>query len=450
MEHDRPLVTTPVEPLPEPPTSDDRRLRHLGLVIVLVVFGVFGTWAALAPLSSAAHAPGVINVESYRKTVQHLEGGIISSIDVTDGQSVAKGQVMVTLDDTQPRAQLEVLRGQLFIALAREARLVAQRDGLPKIAFGDELATSGKDPRAEEAMRLQTQAFLARKAAYDGEIGLYRQQIGQLEARAAGMRAQQGSRERLVGSYKAELKDFEALVEEGYAEKQKVRELERNLAFSEGQAGEFASNLAATELQISETRLKILQLQKELQREVAKELAEVQAELFSVREKLQSVQDTVARTVVRAPQAGTVLDLSVHTIGAVIQPGARLLDIVPQDERLVVEAKVSPMDIDRVQIGQLAEIRFSAFKSRATRKAQGRVVALSADRLVEQNDQNRIPFYRARVEIPPEAIRELSQQGLVLVAGMPAEVLINTGERTLFDYLVAPLKDTFARSFIED
>ena len=431
-------------------TADDRRLRHIGLLIVAAVFGVFGAWAAFAPLSSAAHAPGVIGVESYRKTVQHLEGGIVRSIDVRDGQAVAKDQVLVTLDDTQSRAQLEVLRGQFFMALAREARLVAQRDGLREVVYGGELRQNAQDPGAQEAMRVQDQTFLARQAAYDGEIRLYQQQIGQLEARVAGLAAQKSSRERLASSFKGELDDFAALVEEGYAEKQKVRELERNLAQSEGQVGELTSTIAATSLQISETRLKILQLQKELQREVAKELAEVQGELFALRGRLQSVQDQVDRTVVRAPQSGTVLDLRVHTTGAVIGPGAKLMDIVPQDERLIVEAKVSPADIDRVHVGQMAEIRFTAFKSRDTPRIEGKLVALSADRLVAEGDQNRTPYYLARVEIPPQAIRDLGRNDLVLVAGMPAEVLIRTGERTLLGYLLGPLKDTFARSFIED
>lgn len=437
-------------PIAEPANADDRRLRRLGLLIVLVVFGGFGAWAALAPLSSAAHAPGVIGVEGYRKTVQHLEGGIVRLIEVQDGRSVEKDQVLVTLDDTQPRAQLEVLRGQLFMALAREARLVAQRDGLQQVIFDAELLQNEQESRAQEAMRVQNQTFRARQAAYDGEIRLYQQQVGQLEARVAGLNAQKASREQLASSFKGELGDFEALVEEGYAEKQKVRELERALVQSEGQVGELTSNIAATALQISETKLKILQLQKELQREVAKEIAEVQSELFGLRGKLQSVQDTVTRTVVRAPQSGTVLDLTVHTVGAVIRPGAKLMDIVPQDERLIVEAKVSPSDMDQVQIGQLAEIRFSAFKTRETRKVEGKVVELSADRLVDEGDTNRTPYYRARVEIPGQAIEDLAQNDLLLVSGMPAEVLIQTGERTLLGYLLDPLKDTFARSLIED
>jgi epimerase transport system membrane fusion protein len=343
-----------------------------------------------------------------------------------------------------------VLRGQLYITLAREARLVAQRDLLPEVIYPPELLENKQDPRAEEAMRVQTQTFQARRSAYEGEIDLYRQQVGQLQARAEGLRAQKASREDLARSYREELQDFDVLVKEGYAERPKIRELERNLSHSEGQVGELTSNLAATSLQVTETRLKILQLQKELQQEVAKELGEVQADLFSLREKVQSVQDTVTRTVVRAPHAGTVLGLSVHTPGAVIAPGAKLLDIVPQGERLVVEAKVSPTDIDRVHKGQVAEIRFSAFKTRQTRKIEGEVVALSADRLVDEKDPNQVPYYLARVEIPPQALEDLAKQNLVLVAGMPAEVLINTGERTLLGYLLDPLKDTFARSFIED
>jgi epimerase transport system membrane fusion protein len=203
-------------------------------------------------------------------------------------------------------------------------------------------------------------------------------------------------------------------------------------------------------LQVSETKLKILQLQKDFQREVAQELSEVQEQLFELREKMQSVRDTVERTVIRAPQAGTILDLQVHTLGAVVGPGAKLMDIVPRGEKLVVEARLAPADIDRVQVGQTAEIRFSAFKMRDTPKIDGNLIALSADRLIDQNDQTKTPYYLARVEITPEGLKQLAQRRLELVAGMPAEVLINTGERTLFHYLVDPLKNTVARSFIED
>lgn len=435
---------------PLPKGTDDRRLRRIGIAVVLLIFGGLGTWAVLAPLSSAAHGPGVIAVENYRKTVQHLEGGIVKTIQVRDGESVTRDQVLVVLDDTQSRAQLEVVRGQYLIALAREARLIAQRDSLPKVGYPQELLKQAQDARAEEAMRVQTQTFQVRRAAHEGEIALYERQIGQLQAKTQGLRSQKLSRDRLVTSYRGELEDFEALLKDGYAEKQKVRELERNLAQTEGQRGGIVSDLAATELQISETRVKILQLNKEIQREVAKELSEVQADLFSLREKLQSLQDTVRRTEVRAPDSGMVLNLAVHTLGAVLKPGDKILDIVPQDEKLIVEAHVSPMDIDRVHAGQIAEVRFSAFKSRDTPKIEGRVTTVSADRLVDERDREQTPYYLARIEVTPHGLADLSRAQLALVPGMPAEVLINTGERTLFRYLMDPLRNTVARSFIED
>jgi membrane fusion protein, epimerase transport system len=450
MKSDQRSVNIPDPSAPGPAPVDDRRLRWIGMIVVLLVFGGFGAWAMLAPLSSAANGPGVIVVESYRKTVQHLEGGIVKSILVRDGQSVEKDQVLLTIEDTQPRAQLEVLRGQYFLALARESRLVAQRDGLKAAVYPRELLESQKDERARDAVLLQNQTFRARRSAYEGEIAVYEQQIGQFRAKATGLRAQKAGHEKLVSSFRGEVDDFQALLKEGYAEKQKVREYERSLAQNEGQLGELVSSLAAVDLQVSETKLKILQLQKELQREVAKELSEVQEQLSEVREKMRSLNDMVVRTVVRSPQAGTVLDLQPHTLGAVIKPGAKLLDIVPQGERLLVEAKVPLIDIDRVRIGQTAEIRFTAFKMRDTPRVDGKVTALSADRLVDETDQQKTPYYLARVEITPKGLSDLTRQKLDLVAGMPAEVLINTGERTLFRYLLDPIKNTVARSMIED
>ncbi len=282
---------------------DDRALRWLGIGVVLAVFAGFGAWAVFAPLSSAALAPGVIAVVSYRKKVQHLEGGIIKVIHVRDGQAVQKDEVLVTLDDTQPRAQLEVLRGQSFIIQAREARLVAQRDGLAQVAYPKTLLENQADERVREAMLGQNQTFRVRRAAYEGEISVYEQQIGQLRTKAEGLRAQRKSREQLVSSFRGELDDFQALLQLSYSDKQKVRELERNWANSEGQLGELTSSLATIDLQVAETRLKILQLQKDMQREVAKELAEVQRLLYEAREKMQSLRDLVDRTVVRAPQA---------------------------------------------------------------------------------------------------------------------------------------------------
>jgi epimerase transport system membrane fusion protein len=311
------------------------------------------------------------------------------------------------------------------------------------------LARQG-EPRVQEAIHLQDQTFAVRRLAQEGEISVYQRQIEQLRAKATGLRAQKQSRDRLVASYRGELEDFQNLLKEGFTEKQKVRDLERNLAENEGQQGELVSTIAATDLEISETELKILQLKKELQREVAREMSEAEAGLAEAREKIQSLEATVARTVVKAPDAGMVMGLTVHTIGAVIQPGGRILDIVPQNGKLVVEAQVSPIDIDRVKVGQTAEVRFTAFKTRETPRMEGVLVGLSADKLVDETRQDKPSYYLARVEVTPEGFRDLARHRLELVPGMPAEVLINTGSRTLLQYLSRPLMDTFARSFIED
>ena len=433
--------------------SDDRAIRRQGVALVLVVFVGFGAWASLAPLNSAALAPGVITVEHYRKTVQHLEGGIIRTLDVHDGDSVQQEQVIATLDDTHSRAQLEVLRGQLYIRIAQEARLSAQRDQLPNVHYPQELLAHQDDPRVQDAMRLQDQTFKVRRAANDGESAVYRRQIEQLRAKVKGLQAQKHSRDRLVESYRSDVADFKILLKEGYTEKQKVEEMDRSLAQSEGQRGGLLSDIAASELQIAEIELKILQLQKDLQREVTKELSEVQTELFGLREKVQSLERTVERTVIKTPVSGMVLGLAVHTIGAVIQPGGRLLDIVPQNQKLIIEAQVAPIDIDRVKVGQLAEVRFSAFKTRDLPTIEGTLISVSADRIVADNKERNsgeTAYYLARVEVSPSGLQALRDANLQLVPGMPAEVLVQTGARTLVQYLMKPLTDSFKRSFIED
>ena len=429
--------------------ADDRPIRNLGYLIVILVFVFLGGWSFLAPLGSAALAPGSVTVEMYRKTVQHLEGGIVKAIHVRDGDTISKGQVLIELEDTSSRAQLETLRGQLYSALAREARLIAERDGKSTVTYPADLINAGAtDPRAQEDIRVQNQSFSVRKRSRAGEIGILKEQRQQLQAKIEGIKAQRTSRSNLSDSLNKELLDFRAMLKEGYVEKQKVSELERRLAQSEGDRGDFIANISSAQTQISEIELKILQIDKDFQREVIEELSKVQSDLSELHEKTQWLDDTVTRTVITAPESGMVLGLTVHTLGAVIPPGGRLLDIVPQQEKLIIEAQVSPSDIDKVHSGQICEIRFSAFKAAKTPKVSGRLTTLSADRLTDE--QNRAGYYLARVEVDKDGLEELRQRGLILLPGMPAEVLINTGDRTFFQYLIQPLSNIFARSLIED
>lgn len=428
----------------------ERWLMATGLTTVLALFGGLGLWSVLAPLDSAAIGPGVVVLENYRMAVDHLEGGIVQQVRAREGQLAHKGEILLTLQDVQARAQLEQVRGQWLVTLAREARLVAQRDRLAQVIFPKELLSQAADPRAADAMRVQTETFRVRRHALQSEVTLYERQIAQLREKAAGLTEQRTMREQLVASYEKERADFEALAAEGYAERQRVREMERNLALNDGQRSSLSTDIAATDVEISATRVKILQADQEFQREVAKELAEVQVELFALQEKQRALEDTLKRTVVVAPQDGVIHGLSVHAPGEVLKPGHHILDIVPGNERLIVEARLSPQDVDQVHAGQLAEVRFTAFKQRDMPKVEGRLVTLSADRMVEESGGAKQPYYLGRVEITPDGLRRLDKLKLQLVAGMPADVLVKTGERTFWHYLTAPLTDMVTRSLRED
>ena len=425
--------------------TSDTRYRRIGLIILGITFGLFGGWATFAPLEGAALAPGVVVVKNYRKTVQHLEGGLIEEIRVRDGDVVSKDQVLVVLDDTQARAQHEILLGQYISLKSNEARLLSERDGLSTVEYPEELTTLA-DSRVADAIAGQDHVFQARKRAREGEISVLEQRIDQLRSQIEGQQAIEDSRRILLASFGQEIEDLSSLLASGFTDKQRLTELERSHARMLGEIAELKSNMAANEIRIGETHLQILQLEKDTQTEVVSQLGESQANLFDVDERLQATKHTLERTVIKAPDSGMVLGLAVHTVGGVIGSGTPILDIVPLNEELVVEARVSPIDIDRVQTGLMADVRFSSFRSSTTKMVEGAVVNLSADSLVDE--ATGMAYYLARVEVTEESLAELSD--LKLLPGMPAEVLIKTGARTLLQYLLRPATDAFARSLIED
>ncbi|UOA08400.1 HlyD family type I secretion periplasmic adaptor subunit [Methylobacter sp. S3L5C] len=428
-----------------PLLTDDRSIRTIGVVILIATFGILGTWGYLAPIDSAALAPGYVTVKSHRKTVQHLDGGIVSQLMAKDGDVVKAGDVLLILDGTEVKAQLEIIRGQHITLSAQIARLMAERDQQNQINFPDELHDLS-DPHIAQATHGESQLFSARKSALQGEISVLNQRISQLGSKIKGLQGQRSSKEALMISYGDEVHDLKELLAEGFADKQRLRDIERNHAQVTGEVAALSSEIAGNEIQIGETKLQILQLQKKFQEEVALKLGEVQAELYDVAQRLVATRDKVARTVIIAPANGRVLGLSVHNVGGVISPGKPILDIVPQQEELIIDAQVSPMDIDRVRAGLLAEVRFSAFKQALTPKMQGKVINLSADRLTDEKTEQ--PYYLAQIELTPDSFQKLGD--LELLPGMPAEVLINTGERTVFEYLMQPITNAFARAFIED
>ncbi|WP_256587497.1 MULTISPECIES: HlyD family type I secretion periplasmic adaptor subunit [unclassified Pseudomonas] len=423
---------------------DDRPTRRVGFLIVMVTFGLFGGWAVFAPLESAALAPGVVTVKSYRKTVQHLEGGIVRELRVHDGDRVTAGDVLLVLDNTQARSETEMMRSQLIAARELEARLVAERDGLAEPAAVPDLDAT--DPRVREARDSEARIFQTRRNGLLGEIGIQEKAIRQIEEQIRGFRAIIASKQTLATSYQEEIVDLRALLAEGYVDKQRLREQERSLARLQAEVVEHQSASARAQVQIGEAELKILQLKKTFATEVAGQLGETRTKIYDLRERLATVQDRDKRTEVLAPESGMVMGMTVHTLGGVVNPGTPLMDIVPANEELIVEAQLSPTDIDRIVVGQLVDIRFSAFKSSATPVIEGQLLQVSADRLT--NKETGTAYYLARVALTETGRKTLGN--LALVPGMPAEVLINTGARTLLQYLIQPASNAFARSLIED
>jgi epimerase transport system membrane fusion protein len=428
----------------------ERLLKIFGLVILLVLVAGLGIWAAMAPLASAAIGTGVVTVESHRKAVSHLEGGIVREVRVREGQQVSKGEVLLTLEDVQASAQFEQVRAQLMVSLAREARLIAQRDGLARVIFPPSLTAMVGDARAVESMRVQEQSFRARRLAQQGEMMLYERQIAQLRQKGASLTEQRLIRERLLSSFEKERDDFEALASEGYIERQRVREMERSVVLNDGQRAALIKDIASNEAEIGAIQIKTLQLEKDLQREVARELAEVQADIFTLTQRQRALADTVQRVTIHAPEDGRVLALTVHSPGEVVRPGAHLLDIVPVRQNLIVEARLSPQDVDQLRVGQMAEVRFSAFRQRDMPMIQGQLVTLSADSLVEDINGTRQSYYLAHIHVTDKGIADLAKLNMDLVPGMPADVLVTTGQRTLWHYLTAPLSDLMVRSLKEE
>jgi len=424
---------------------DDKPIRIIGLIVLLSTLGVFGVWAYLAPIEGAALASGFVVVKSHKKTVQHLDGGIVSQLLVKDGDIVKEDDLLLTLDGTENKAQLEIAHGQYVTLAAQVARLETERDGKQAISYPDTIDDL-EDHRIIEARKTEDQLFLARKNAHEGEMAVLKQRVGQLNSKMDGLKGQRNSKQELVASFSEEVRDLKELLAEGFADKQRLRDVERNFMTENGEISALSSEIASSQIQIGETKLEILQLEKKFQEDVSGKLSEVQADLYDVTQRMLATKDKVLRIDIKAPVSGRVMGLAVHTLGGVILPGHPILDIVPQKEELIVEAQVSPLDIDRVSVGLVAEVRFTAFKQALTPVIEGKVITLSADRLVEEKSGT--PYYQALIELTPESYQKMTH--LELIPGMPVEVLINTGERTVFEYLTKPINNAFARAFIED
>jgi HlyD family type I secretion membrane fusion protein len=412
-----------------------------GIAFVLA----FGVWASVAEMESAAVASGTILVEGNRKTVQHLEGGIVGELAVREGAVVKAGEVILRLDDTLARTAVDQLRGQLRATIAQEARLIAERDERPEISFPTEMTSVANDPSVAEMMAAQQRIFTSRRDSVDSQTRILRQRTVQAEEQIAGLQAQVRSQDRQDALIREEIVAVETLVNQGLEKKPRLLLLQRTMAENEGKRGQNLAEIARVRQSIGENELRIHDLRTTVLTEAVKTLRDEQTKIYELRERLRAAEDVLARQFVRAPVSGKVVGLKVFTVGGVIQPREPLMEIVPAEDALIVEVQVTPADIDTVRIGLPVRLTFSAFNHWSTPVIDGTVIDVSGDRLTDQ--RTGANYYTARIAANAE---QLAENKLELRPGMPVDAQIVTGQRTLMEYLLRPVTDLMRRSLREE
>jgi len=416
-----------------------------GLLILTVGMLALGGWAMLAPLSGAVIAPGFVKIDLNRKVVQHQEGGIVSAIRVRDGDHVKAGQELILLDDVRVDAQLDLLRTQYETERTKAARLEAERAFAEKLVFPRDIADRQSDPRINEVIVRESSLFRARRETVDAQIAVLRKQIHETTGEATALAAQLTAEERALKLQKEELAANQRLLDQGYVQKTRILTLERAVAEYEARFGEHQAQASQARQRATELELRILSIRNDYVQKAADELKDTTARLFDLEERIRPSKDASERQRILSPITGVVVGLRVFTSGAVIGPRDVLMEIVPDDKRLIIEARIRPEDINHVHDGSEADIRLTAYKQRTTPLVQGSVVYVSGDRMVDE--QTKQPYYVVHVDVSAKSLARAGN--LTLQAGMPAEVFVRTDERTTFDYLTAPVTGYLRRAMRE-
>jgi len=421
--------------------------RPLRLALFIILFGVGGVfgWGACPMIDSAVVAPGTLMVELNRRNVQHLEGGIVGEVLVREGAVVVAGQPLIRLDDTRVRAGLNVVLDEADHARARIAVLTAEREDAPEPTFPPELVARRTDPKVAEILAVQGDEFIARRASLQGQTEILTQRVLQLQKQIDGLNVRIESNDRQLALVRQEIIGVEGLVRMGLERLPRLLSLQREEARLIGERGEAIENVARIQQAVGEAEMQRTQLLRARQEENAKELRELQGRLLELREREISANDQLIRLTIDAPEAGMVMDLRYATRGGVIAPGSQVASIVPQEERLVLEAQITPTDVDTVRVGMPASIRLSHAAARTTPILEGSVERISPDRMTDQ--RTGMPYFVARIALAPEELTRYEH--LRLQPGMHAEVLIRRGERSFASYLARPLADRFAKSIRE-
>ncbi|MCV2440279.1 HlyD family type I secretion periplasmic adaptor subunit [Paucibacter sp. DJ2R-2] len=423
----------------------EARPRRWGWALVLFGFCGFLAWAALAPLDSGVSSPGTVVVTGSRKAVQSLAGGKIVELRARDGDVVKVGQVLVRLDDTQARSQLDIVRGQWSSAQAVAARLQAESAGRSAIAFPAALRDERADPRAAAAMALQSELLSTRRRAVENDLSALREQVRGLQSQLQGQEAALRARREQQRLLMEEIERQRDLVKDGFLPRNRLSEQERLQASIAADLAEGAGNLGRVRQQIAETQARMVMRESQQRLEVDTQLADVQRDVAAQASRLQALEFELASTEIRSPADGVVISLSVHTVGGVVAAGTPMMEIVPISETLKIEAQISPIHIDKVRAGLAVDVLFPAFQQATTPHIPGRLLTVSADALVEPKQGAQ--YFKAVIEVTPEGMKRLRDHQIR--AGMPAEVFLRTGERTLLNYLLKPLRDRLNRALTE-
>lgn len=417
-----------------------------GYVLIFLTFGVLGSWAAVAKLDSAVVAPGIISLEGNRRVVQHFEGGIVEEILVTEADAVEEGDVLVRLSAVEAQSNLDVLSSRLDVARMIEARLLAERKLADEIEFPDDLV-SGENRIVVAVREDQGDLFREGRSILKSHEDILRARMGQIEVQIEGLELQKSAFQRRIENYSEMLDRMRDGESRGLIQGNVLSQREDELIEIEANLGQVISDIAQARASIGETELQILQLTQEYRQRANSELEETRAEISELQERRKVALDVLNRTEIRAPGSGTIQNLKIHTVGSVVRPGDVLMELVPEDEELIINARVSPLDKDNVAPGLSTEVRFTAFKTKLTPIMLGEVETVSGD-VISSENANEQPYYLARVTVNendiPEEIRDR------ITAGMPADVIITTGERTVANFIVSPLMDAVRKSMIEE
>lgn len=416
-----------------------------GIFVVVFIVGGIGAWAATTEIAGAVLAPGTIVVESNLKKVQHPTGGVVGEIKVKEGQKVKAGDLLIRLDETITRANLQLIANQLDEFMIREARLSAERDGKSEMIVPESLVPRASEPAIAKSIAAENSLLISKRDSREGQKSQLRERMDQLGEEVSGVAGQIEAKSTEIGLIGKELEGLSDLEAQKLVTTNKMMQLRREAARLKGEFGSLKSQAAQARGKIAEVELQILRVDQDARTETVKELREVQSKLSELRERRVAAEDQLKRVEIRAPQDGIIHQLSVFTIGGVITPQDVILSIVPENDRLLVETRITPQSIDQVHIDQPALIRFAAFNQRTTPEVSGKVIRIAAD--ISRDQHTGEQFFSARLEIPESELKRLGDKKLV--PGMPADVQIRTQDRTVLSYLLKPLHDQVTQAFRE-